>query len=132
MEGTSESGFLLGDQHIEPASCAILTTDGEIRIEPRVMDVLMLMVTHAGQVVTREAFIKNVWGGTFVTDEVLSRCIYRLRQALGDNPKQPRFIETVPKRGYRLIAPVQKSGPVAEEVPASAQNDMVLDRKSVV
>ena len=127
MEGTSESGFLLGDQHIEPASCAILTTDGEIRIEPRVMDVLMLMVTHAGQVVTREAFIKNVWGGTFVTDEVLSRCIYRLRQALGDNPKQPRFIETVPKRGYRLIAPVQKSDAVAEEVPASAQDDMVLE-----
>ena len=126
MEGTSESGFLLGDQHIEPASCAILTTEGEIRIEPRVMDVLMLMVTHAGQVVTREQFVKNVWTGTFVTDEVLSRCIYRLRQALGDNPKQPRFIETVPKRGYRLIAPVQKNGPVGGEVPASAQDDMVL------
>ena len=124
MKEYSNSGFLLGDQHIEPARCAIQTTEGEIRIEPRVMDVLMLLVTHAGQVVTREEFIKSVWGGTFVTDEVLSRCVYRIRQALGDNPKQPRFIETVPKRGYRLIAPVRKNVATAEEVTASAQDTL--------
>jgi len=89
------------------------------------MDVLVLMVTHAGQVVTREEFIKTVWSGTFVTDEVLSRCIYRLRQALGDNPRKPQFIETVPKRGYRLIASVRKTATVAEAVPAPA--DMSLE-----
>ncbi len=127
MEGNSESGFLLGDKHIEPASCAILTTEGEIRIEPRVMDVLMLMATHAGQVVSREEFIKNVWNGTFVTDEVLSRCIYRLRQALGDNSKQPRFIETVPKRGYRLIAPVHNNAAVSEEGSVTERADMRLE-----
>ena len=120
MEETSESGFHLGDQRIEPARCAILTTDGEIRVEPRVMDVLMLMVTHVGQVVTREEFINTVWNGTFVTDEVLSRCIYRLRQALGDNSRKPRFIETVSKRGYRLIAPMRKTAAVAESLPEPA------------
>jgi TolB-like protein/DNA-binding winged helix-turn-helix (wHTH) protein/tetratricopeptide (TPR) repeat protein len=120
VEETSESGFQLGDQRIEPARCAILTAEGEIRVEPRVMDVLVLMVTHAGQVVTREEFIKTIWNGTFVTDEVLSRCIYRLRQALGDNPRKPRFIETVSKRGYRLIAPVRKTEAVAESLPAPA------------
>ena len=125
MEHPPESGFYLGDQHIEPARCAILAAEGEIRVEPRVMDVLVLMVTHAGQVVTREEFIKTVWSGTFVTDEVLSRCIYRLRQALGDNPRKPQFIETVPKRGYRLIAPVRKTATVAEAVPAPA--DMSLE-----
>jgi TolB-like protein/DNA-binding winged helix-turn-helix (wHTH) protein len=103
------SGFLLGDQYVEPASCSILTADGEIRIEPKVMDVLVLMARHAGQVVSREEFIQSVWNGTFVTDEVLSRCVYRLRQALGDDTKKPRFIETVSKRGYRLIAPVRES-----------------------
>ena len=120
MEETSESGFHLGDQRIEPARCAILTAEGEIRVEPRVMDVLVLMVRHAGQVVTREEFIKTIWNGTFVTDEVLSRCIYRLRQALGDNPRQPRFIETVSKRGYRLIAPVRNTAAVAESLPETA------------
>ena len=120
MEQPPKSSFYLGDQRIEPARCAILAAEGKIRVEPRVMDVLVLMVTHAGQVVTREEFIKTVWSGTFVTDEVLSRCIYRLRQALGDNPRKPQFIETVPKRGYRLIAPVRKTAAVAESLPEPA------------
>ena len=120
MEHPPKSSFYLGDQRIEPARCAILAAEGKIRVEPRVMDVLVLMVTHAGQVVTREEFIKTVWSGTFVTDEVLSRCIYRLRQALGDNPRKPQFIETVPKRGYRLIAPVRKTAAVAESLPEPA------------
>ena len=117
MEETSENSFHLGDQRIEPARCAILTAEGETRVEPRVMDVLILLVTHAGQVVTREEFIKTIWNGTFVTDEVLSRCIYRLRQALGDNPRKPRFIETVSKKGYRLIAPVRTTGAPAQSLP---------------
>jgi len=112
-----ESAYYLGDQRIEPARCVILTAAGEIRVEPRVMDVLVLMVTHAGEVVTREEFIKSVWNGTFVTDEVLSRCIYRLRQTLGDDSRNPRYIETVSKRGYRLIAPVENAATVAEPVP---------------
>jgi len=115
-----ESGYYLGDQRIEPARCAILTAQGEIRVEPRVMDVLVLMVSHAGEVVTREEFIKSVWNGTFVTDEVLSRCIYRLRQTLGDDSRNPRYIETVSKRGYRLIAPVEKAATVAEPAPEPA------------
>lgn len=109
MENNLESGFYLGEQRVEPTRCAILTADEEVRVEPRVMDVLVLMVKHAGQVVSREEFIQSVWNGTFVTDEVLSRCVYRLRQALGDDTKKPRFIETVSKRGYRLIAPVRES-----------------------
>jgi TolB-like protein/DNA-binding winged helix-turn-helix (wHTH) protein len=116
VEETSEGGFQLGDQRIEPARCAILTAEGEIRVEPKVMDVLILMVTHAGQVVSREEFIKVIWNGTFVTDEVLSRSIYRLRQALGDNPRKPRFIETVSKKGYRLIAPVRETETVAQSL----------------
>ena len=86
------------------------------------MDVLVLMVRHAGQVVSREEFIKSVWNGTFVTDEVLSRCVYRLRQALGDDTRKPRFIETVSKRGYRLIAPVRESTTtMVTDAPESAK-----------
>jgi DNA-binding winged helix-turn-helix (wHTH) protein len=117
VETPPESAFHLGDKRIEPARCAILTEEGEIRVEPRVMDVLVLMVARAGQVVTREEFIKTIWNGTFVTDEVLSRCIYRLRQALGDNSRKPRFIETVSKKGYRLIAPVRTTGAPAQSLP---------------
>lgn len=129
MEQPPESGFYLGDHRIEPARCAILAAGEEIRVEPRVMDVLVLMVTHAEQVVTREEFIKTVWNGTFVTDEVLSRCIYRLRQALGDDTRNPRFIETVSKRGYRLIAPVRRTATVAEPVPESANMPLESTRQ---
>jgi TolB-like protein/DNA-binding winged helix-turn-helix (wHTH) protein/tetratricopeptide (TPR) repeat protein len=113
--------FHLGDFLIEPARCTILTAQGEVRVEPKVMDVLLLMVAHAGQVVTRDDFNNTIWNGTFVTDEVLSRCIYRLRQALGDNPREPLFIETVSKRGYRLIASVRKTTTVAHAVPATSE-----------
>ena len=109
MSEPIKNSFHFGDNYVEPASCTIYTAEGEIRIEPRVMDVLILLATHAGRVVTREEFIETIWNGTFVTEEVLSRCIYRLRQALGDNPRKPRFIETVPKRGYRLIVRVRES-----------------------
>ena len=109
MEETTKSVFHLGDKLVDPARCTIMSGGETTRIEPRVMDVLMLLVSRAGHVITREEFISVVWGGTFVSDEVLSRCIYRLRQALGDNPKKPVFIETVPKRGYRLIVPVGKT-----------------------
>jgi len=119
-----ESVYYLGDQRIEPARCAILAAEGEIRVEPRVMDVLVLMIAHAGQVVTREEFINTVWNGTFVSDEVLSRCIYRLRQSLGDDTRKPRFIETVSKRGYRLIAPVRRTATVVESPPAPADKPL--------
>ena len=122
-EQIPENSFYLGDLLIEPVRCAILTAQGEVRVEPKVMDVLILMVAHAGQVVTRDEFNNTVWNGTFVTDEVLSRCIYRLRQTLGDNSREPQFIETVSKRGYRLIAPVRKITTVvdAEAVPAPSE-----------
>ncbi|MDH3451356.1 MAG: winged helix-turn-helix domain-containing protein, partial [Gammaproteobacteria bacterium] len=76
------------------------------RVEPKVMDVLVALAENAGEVVSRDALIDEVWHTTFVSDEVLSRCISLLRRALKDDPRAPRFIETIPRRGYRLIPPV--------------------------
>jgi DNA-binding winged helix-turn-helix (wHTH) protein len=70
------------------------------------MQVLALLATHRGRVVTKERILQNVWADTFVGDEVLSRAISELRRVLGDNAKSPKFIQTIPKGGYRLIAPV--------------------------
>ena len=81
------------------------------------MQVLVRLAQQPGQVVSREHLLAAVWADTFVTDDVLKRSISELRRALGDDARQPVYIETIPKGGYRLIAPVVT---VAPSDPASA------------
>ncbi|WP_179271191.1 winged helix-turn-helix domain-containing protein [Rubricoccus marinus] len=77
------------------------------RIEPKVMEVLVCMARRPGETVTRDEFMADVWEGTIVTDDVLARCISELRKALGDRARNPSYVETIRKRGYRLIADVE-------------------------
>lgn len=81
-----------------------LLVDGQsVRVEPKVMDVLVLLMAHPGEVVTRRTLLDTVWAGRVVGEEVLTRCISELRAALGDRASRPHFIQTVPKRGYLLL-----------------------------
>lgn len=105
-EAIADKGFQLGACYIEPAESQIINSRGPQHVEPRVMDVLMVLVGHAGQTVSREQIISRVWNTSFVSDEVLSRCVSLLRKHLADDSRKPRYIETVPKKGYRLIAVV--------------------------
>ncbi len=84
-----------------------------VRIEPKAMDVLMVLAARAGQVVGREELLAAVWPGVVVGDEALTQCIIKLRRALGDDLRSPTYIETISKRGYRLIAPVRQGGELA-------------------
>jgi DNA-binding winged helix-turn-helix (wHTH) protein/TolB-like protein len=102
-----EADFQIGPWTVRPLRGLLEAPGQTVRIEPRVTEVLCCLAANALQVVTREKFISTVWGGRVVTDEVLSRCISQLRTALGDDPRTPHFIETVPKVGYRLLVPVQ-------------------------
>lgn len=105
--------FRLGEWRVDPWSGEI-TRNGEVqRLEPKVMEVLVLLARHAGQVVSKEELLAEVWRDTFVTEDALWRCIGNLRKAFGDDPREPRYIETLPRRGYRLVAP-------CEELPAEA------------
>ena len=85
--------------------------DGPVHVEPKVMEVLLFLAQNAGRVVSRQEIIKAVWGENIVTDEVLSRGISLLRQHLDDDPRDPLFIQTIPKRGYQLIVPVIPARP---------------------
>ncbi len=82
-----------------------------IRLEPKVMEVCALLADRAGKVVRKEELIRAVWADTFVTDDVLTHAISELRKALEDDAKQPKFIETIPRRGYRLIVSVRHEQP---------------------
>ena len=79
-----------------------------VEVNSRYLDALLLMVRNPGQLITRDRFLDDVWSGIPVTDEALSQCIANLRRTLGDDASKPRFIETVPKHGYRFIAQVEE------------------------
>src|SRR5580700_4327301 len=77
-----------------------------VPIAPRGFDVLAYLIEHAGRVVTQEEILEALWPETYVNPEVLRKYIQEIRKALGDRPDNPQFIETLPKRGYRFVAPV--------------------------
>ena len=85
-----DRGFRVGDRAVEPRLCRVVRPDGEARIEPRAMDVLVTLARHAGETVSRDELIDAVWRHPHVSDEALSRCISMLRQALGDDRSAPR------------------------------------------
>jgi TolB-like protein/DNA-binding winged helix-turn-helix (wHTH) protein/tetratricopeptide (TPR) repeat protein len=98
--------FKLGEWLVQP-QLNLLSLNGQgVRIEPKQMQVLLCLAEQAGDVVSKEHLIQVVWDGRFVSDEVLTSTVCELRKALGDEARKPRFIQTVPKRGYRLIAAV--------------------------
>lgn len=102
--------FELGTWRVEPRAGFISNDAESIRLEPKVMNVLAVLASADGEVVSRQALLDEVWPNQVVTDDVLTTAISTLRRHLGDDPRQSRFIETVPKRGYRLIEPIRRSG----------------------
>ncbi|WP_293699605.1 MULTISPECIES: winged helix-turn-helix domain-containing protein [unclassified Sphingopyxis] len=83
-----------------------------IELGSRYFDALALLVSRRGELVTKDSFMDQVWHGIPVTDEALTQCIRTLRRALGDDVANPRFIETVPKHGYRFIADKTAQAPL--------------------
>lgn len=102
-----QAGFRVGECLIEPRTNRIVRGDSEVHVEPRVMDVLVCLAQRAGEVVSRDTLNQQVWANLVVTDQAVTNCISELRHHLGDDRAANRVIETIPKRGYRLAAPVQ-------------------------
>ncbi|MDP7360072.1 MAG: winged helix-turn-helix domain-containing protein [Pseudomonadales bacterium] len=107
---------------------------GKVRIEPRVMEVLLVLAGRAGEVISRDELLDAVWPGVIVTEHTISRCIYqlrhRMRDIIGDENLSP--IETIPKRGYRLWAEVKVTGSdddAAHALSTTRPND--ADDKSI-
>jgi len=96
--------FWIANWQVNPSTCRIKSDFTEIKLEPKVMAVLLVLARHAGQVLSRDQIETMVWQDMVVGYDSLASSINKLRKAFGDNSKNPKFIETVPKRGYRLIA----------------------------
>ena len=85
----------------------LTTDDRPIELNGRYFDALALLVREHGKLISKDRFLAEVWRGVPVTDEALTQCIKTIRRQLGDDAVRPRFVETVPKHGYRFVAPVE-------------------------
>ena len=100
----------IGEWSVEPAANLLRRGSDAVRLEPKAMDVLVCLAERAGRVVSRDELFAVVWPGVVVGDEALNQSIIKLRRALRDTARAPEYIETIAKRGYRLIAPVAVLG----------------------
>jgi DNA-binding winged helix-turn-helix (wHTH) protein len=98
--------FRVGPWLAEPSLDILTQNRRSVHIEPKVMEVLVCLADRAGETVSKETLLRTVWPNTFVSDDALTRCISELRRALEDSARNARFIQTIPRRGYRLMAPV--------------------------
>jgi len=115
MQPKLEGNFRINAWLVEPGLSTVSRNGDSTRLEPKVMEVLVCLANHAGAPVSKEEILQTVWRETFVTDDVLTRCISELRKALEDDTKEPQFIQTIPRKGYRLVAEVK---PLAPERPS--------------
>lgn len=121
--GVVERDFRVGPWLIRPNLNTISQNGTTIRVEPKVMAVLVCLASSQGDPVSKEKLINAVWPDTFVSDDVLTRSISELRRIFQDDARQPRFIETIPKRGYRLLTPTE-----ARSVDTDVASPLTLDR----
>jgi transcriptional activator of cad operon len=110
----------VGDWQVIRATGELIGAQGASRLEPKVADLLFLLASRRGEAVTREEIMDALWPGQVVGEDSLARAVFKLRQALGDDAKSPQYIETLSKRGYRLMAePTSAAFPGASDMTSA-------------
>ena len=117
-----------GPFRLDPPERLLLRDGQPVPLPPKAYDLLLALAAHAGHLMTKEDLLKEVWPGTFVEEANLSYTVSLLRKALGDDAEPYRYIETVPKRGYRFKAPIAARGPAADAAP---ERPVTVDRFSL-
>jgi DNA-binding winged helix-turn-helix (wHTH) protein/TolB-like protein/Flp pilus assembly protein TadD len=118
--------FSLGAWRVRPAEGVLLGAGRQVRLEPKVAALLAYLARRRDRMVSKEELLSAVWSEATVAPVALSRAISELRRALGDDPKVPRYIETYPKRGYRLVAAVGEAHSPAPPPDARPRARLVL------
>jgi Tol biopolymer transport system component/DNA-binding winged helix-turn-helix (wHTH) protein len=113
------TSFLVGDWRVHPSLNRLCRGGEDVRVEPKVMQVLECLAEKPGDVVSRDELVARLWPGVFVSADVVHRTIRELRRVFGDDTTNPTYIETIRKRGYRLIAPVSAVPLPTTELPGA-------------
>lgn len=120
MAGPSSSHvYHFGDFRLDVRNATLERAGTPLPLTPKAFSVLLHLVTHAGQLVTKDEFLDVLWPGVFVGDAALKVCVREIRKTLDDDPQAPTYIQTAHRRGYRFIAPVT-TGDATAAPPAAA------------
>src|SRR5262245_7576969 len=109
-----ESDFRIGDRLVQPSLNRVQSPAQTFQLEPKIMRVLRCLAERPGEVVSKERLFAEVWQGTYVSEDVLTRAIAELRRVFDDSASAPRVIDTIRKSGYRLLVSPR---PAEETVP---------------
>src|SRR3974390_1289669 len=118
MDGQIQVGSWL----VEPSLNIVSRNGTAVRVEPKVMEVLLCLAAHPGEVLSKEELLKAVWPDTFVTDDAFTHSLSEFRRVREEEAREPRVIQTIPKRGYRLVAsvaPANGAPPSTQTLPTA-------------
>jgi TolB-like protein/Tfp pilus assembly protein PilF len=115
MEG--KTSYLFDDVRVDLQTCRVFKSGRDVRLEPKAMNVLVYFIEHRGRIIEKDELLDAVWKETFVTQNAMTRVVAQLRKALGDDPRQARYIKTVQTRGYLFVADVE-TGEAIRALPA--------------
>jgi len=116
MMNQTNSVYEFAGYRVDPVERLLTRYGDPIHLPPKVFETLIVLVENPGKLVAKDEFITRIWPDTFVEESTLARNISDLRKALGHAPDSPKFIETVPKHGYRFVAAVRASSSAAENI----------------
>ena len=109
IEPQSSAALQIGEWRVTPELNQIRRGDEVMRLEPKAMAVLLHLASRPGEVASRDELLAAVWPGVVVGDNALTQAVIKLRKALGDTAREPAYIQAISKKGYRLIATVDRS-----------------------
>jgi TolB-like protein len=126
MERTPARTLRIGDWFVNPLSGEIARGEERVRLEARTMRLLLCLAESPGEVVSIDTLLSQVWSGVVVTPDSVYQAVAALRRLLGDDAKQPAYIVTVPRLGYRLVAPVESQVSAPPAAPAARSSSRML------
>jgi Tol biopolymer transport system component/DNA-binding winged helix-turn-helix (wHTH) protein len=107
MTPQNSSVFLFDDVRVEPGTFQAFKAENAVQLEPKTLKLLLFLIENRGRLVEKEEMLERIWNGVHVTENALVREIAKLRKSLGDDPRTPKYIQTVHTRGYRFVAEVE-------------------------
>lgn len=117
--------YLVGEVEVRPHNNIVIVNGEERYLRQQTMQVLTYFLERPGELVSKDALLKSIWNDTAVTDDALVQCVVEIRKALGDDPRRPKFVRTVPKGGYCFIGPVSPGGRPTAAPPTAEVADPV-------